>query len=383
MEEAMNKSYLKLLVATLGLTLLHGAASAQLATWVIGEIAPLSGPAATVGIRLNQATKMWVDDINKAGGIAGRKIELITCDDQARPEKAVSCARDLFAKKPVFLLNNSLTASILAVSPLVKDGPIMIVPSPNVTPPADSYVFQVSPSDLFLTLAIADFLKANGLNKIGMVAATDASGEVGVASAKEVFAARKVELKLARIDLRATDASTQLASVVTDDVKIIYSSYSGAGAATVVKSYHNLGLKQPIIVSYANLSDAFLSVLKDDRPARLLGTSINALVPDLLNDAGDKTRSQTFFEGYQKVYGGKPDMINLLGKLNVDVVEAVLKNVKDPTDIKAVKSYLETTPVQSVQTIRFSPSSHVGLKETDVSIVELKKDTWVKADPVR
>jgi hypothetical protein len=129
---------------------------------------------------------MWADDVNKAGGIAGRKIELITCDDAARPEKAVSCARDLFSKKPVFLLNNSLTASILAVSPLVKDGPVMIVPSPNVTPSADSYVFQVSPSDLFLTAAIADFLKANGINKIGMVAATDASGEVGVASAKFV-----------------------------------------------------------------------------------------------------------------------------------------------------------------------------------------------------
>jgi branched-chain amino acid transport system substrate-binding protein len=216
-----------------------------------------------------------------------------------------------------------------------------------------------------------------------MVAATDASGEVGVASAKEVFAARNIELKLSRIDLRATDASTQLASVATDDVKIIYSSYSGAGAATVVKSYHNLGLKQPLIVSYANLSEAFVSVLKDDRPSRLLGTSIKALVPDLLTDAGEQTRARAFVEGYQRVYGGKPDMINSLGKLNVDVVEAVLKTVKDPTDIKAVKAYLEATPLQSVQTIRFSPTSHVGMRETNVIIAELKKDTWVKADPVR
>ena len=380
----MKKSWLTGVLAALGGASLVAAASAQSdAPWVIGEIAPLSGPAATVGIRLNQATKIWVDDVNKAGGIAGRKIELITCDDAARPEKAVSCARDLFSKKPVFLLNNSLTASILAVSPLVKDGPVMIVPSPNVTPSADSYVFQVSPSDLFLTAAIADFLKANGLNKIGMVAATDASGEVGVVSAKEVFAARNIELKLSRIDLRATDASTQLASVATDDVKIIYSSYSGAGAATVVKSYHNLGLKQPLIVSYANLSEAFVSVLKDDRPSRLLGTSIKALVPDLLTDADEQTRARAFVEGYQRVYGGKPDMINLLGKLNVDVVEAVLKTVKDPTDIKAVKAYLEATPLQSVQTIRFSPTSHVGMRETDVIIAELKKDTWVRADPVR
>lgn len=380
----MKQCWLTGVLTAVGLMSLFATASAQSNdTWVIGEIAPLTGPAATVGIRLNQATKMWVDEVNKAGGIAGRKVELITCDDAARPEKAVSCARDLFPKRPVFLLNNSLTASILAVSPLVKDGPIMIVPSPNVTPPADSYVFQVSPSDLFLTIAIADFLEANNIKKIGMVAATDASGEVGVVSAKEVFAARNIELKLSRIDLRATDASTQLASVATDDVKIIYSSYSGAGAATVVKSYHNLGLRQPLIVSYANLSEAFVSVLKNDRPSRLLGTSIKALVPDLLTDPGEQARARDFFEGYQRVYGGKPDMINLLGKLNVDVVEAVLKTVKEPTDVKTVKAYLEATPLQSVQTIRFSPTSHVGMTASDVIIAELKKDTWVKADPVR
>jgi branched-chain amino acid transport system substrate-binding protein len=379
----MKSGALRLIGAAFGMALLPWAASAQSSNvWIVGEIAPLTGPAATVGIRLNQATKMWADETNKAGGIAGRKIELITCDDGARPEKAVACARDLFAKNAVLLFNNSLTASILAVVPLVKDGPVMIVPSPNVTPSANSYVFQVSPSDLYLTVAIADFLQASAIKKIGMVAATDASGEVGVVSAKDVFPARGIDLNLARIDLRATDASTQLASVAAEDVKIIYSSYSGAGAATVVKSYHNLGLKQPLIVSYANLSESFVAVVKDDLPSRLLGTSIKALVPELLADAGEQQRARGFVEDYRRVYGGQPDMINLLGKLDADVAEAILKNVKDPTDIKAVKDYLEKTPIPSVQTIRFSPASHVGLKESDVVIVEFKQRVWTKADPV-
>ena len=45
-------------------------------TWVIGEVAPLTGPVATVGARLNNVVKMWAEDINAKGGIAGRKIEL-------------------------------------------------------------------------------------------------------------------------------------------------------------------------------------------------------------------------------------------------------------------------------------------------------------------
>ena len=42
-------------------------------SWIVGEVAPLTGPAATVGTRLNKAVKMWVDDVNAKGGINGRR----------------------------------------------------------------------------------------------------------------------------------------------------------------------------------------------------------------------------------------------------------------------------------------------------------------------
>ncbi len=95
--------------------------------FVIGEIAPLSGPAATVGTRLNQVARMWAEDVNARGGIKGRKIELITCNDEGRPEKAVTCARDLISKGSMLLINDSLAPSILATMPVVKDGPAMIL----------------------------------------------------------------------------------------------------------------------------------------------------------------------------------------------------------------------------------------------------------------
>ena len=48
---------------------------------VIGEVAPLTGPAATVGTRLSNVAKMWAEEVNAKGGINGRKIELQTCAD--------------------------------------------------------------------------------------------------------------------------------------------------------------------------------------------------------------------------------------------------------------------------------------------------------------
>ena len=357
--------------------------AAQQKTWLIGEVAPLTGPAATVGTRLNAVSKMWAEEVNAKGGINGRKIELMTCNDENRPEKAVACARDMIDKGAVMIFGNSLTASLRAIQPLVRQGPILMIPSPNVVPPADSYGFQMSPSDAHITEAIANFMKDNNLGRIGMVAATDASGEVGVASARKVFAARNLELRLARIDLRATDATTQLAKVAGEDVKLVYSSYTGGGAVTVVKSFKILGLPQPLMVSYGNMSEAFISLIKDVKPARLLGTSVAALVPEMLADAGERERAQAFLASYAKRYGERPDMINLLGKAEVDVAEAALRNVKNPADFAAVKKYLESTPIPSIQNQRFSPTTHVGLDASDVIIVELKGDGWVKADPVK
>jgi branched-chain amino acid transport system substrate-binding protein len=351
--------------------------------WLIVEVAPMSGPASTVGTRLNRSAKMWADEVNNRGGIKGRKIRLVTCNDEGRPEKAVACTRDAVRDGAVLVFAHSLTASIRAIQPVLANGPAMIIASPNIVPSADTPAFQTSPSDEHITEAIAAFLKQNKINKLGMIAATDASGEVGVVSARKVFGDQKIELQVARVDLRATDATTQIARVAGPDTKVVYSSYSGAGAATVVKSFANLNVQQPLIVSYANLSQAFIDVVKGFLPPRLLGTSVKALVLGSIGDPVLRDRSVKFMEAYRKTYNEQPDMINILGKFDTDVAEAILTRVSDPSDAKAVKSFLEGTVIESLHRIRFSPTSHVGLGVDDVIIAEFKGSEWTVADPIR
>jgi branched-chain amino acid transport system substrate-binding protein len=377
----MKTSLSMITVSSVIFALVSGAAYGQ-EKWVVAEVASVTGPAATVGTRLSNVAKMWAEEVNARGGIAGKQVDLITCNDEGKPEKTVACVREANRKGAVLFLAHGLTASVRAMQSALAEGPTLIVASPNIVPPADSFAFQVSPSDAHITMAIANYLKVNGLSKIGMIAATDASGEVGVKSAEEIFAPAGIELRVQRIDLKANDASTQLASVASDDIKVVYSSYSGGGAATVVKSFTNLGFPQPLIVSYANLSQAFIDVVKGVMPPRLLGTGIEALAPEKLDDKELADRSRAFMANYEKRYGEKADMINLLGKMDVDVAEAILTNVSNPADPKAVKKFLESTPVESVERIRFSSESHVGLTEKDVAILEYKDGSWVPADPI-
>jgi branched-chain amino acid transport system substrate-binding protein len=157
---------------------------------------------------------------------------------------------------------------------------------------------------------------------------------------------------------------------------------SGGGAVTVVKSYKILNLQQPLIVTYGNISEAFIQLIKDVMPPRLLGTGITALVPDQMANPAERQRALAFINAFEKRASEKPDLMNMTSKMAVDVAASVLQNVADPSNYPAVKKYLESTPIPSVQTVRFSPTNHVGLDASAVMIVELKNGRWVKADPV-
>jgi branched-chain amino acid transport system substrate-binding protein len=350
--------------------------------FIVGVITPLTGPMATVGSQSTSGLQLWAQGLNAAGGIKGRQIELDICDDQGTPETAVTCARRHIERRVAIILDNSIASTIRAITPLLKAGPVMVVVSPILDPDPKSYVFQTSASDLEITKALLAYLQADKVDKLAMIASTDTTGEANANNALKVFPPAGVAISLARIDLKSNDASIQLANVVKDN-PIIYSAYSGAGAATVVKSFNNLGLTIPFVLSNANLSDAFMATIKNDIPPRLLGLGLNFMLPELIDDADERANLQKFQSAFQQAKKEPPSLLALMGVTLADTAESVLRNVEDTSDAAAVKKYLETTPIKSIATIRFTPESHVGAGASTISVVEYNNGRWVKANPIK
>ncbi len=105
--------------ALAGLSALPGRALAQGAPIRIGTLTPLTGAGGPYGPVMVKAVKAVIDEVNAAGGVLGRKVELISEDDQTNPEAGVRAARKLIDVDKVSAIVGTWASSVTtAVAPL-------------------------------------------------------------------------------------------------------------------------------------------------------------------------------------------------------------------------------------------------------------------------
>jgi branched-chain amino acid transport system substrate-binding protein len=166
--------------------------SAPSDTIKIGEYACLTGQTASFGTASHQGAQMAIDDANAAGGILGKKIELITEDDQSKPGEAAAAVRKLISRDHVVALIGEMVSSrSLEAGPIAQQNKIPMVSgstNPNVTK-IGNYIFRVCFIDPFQGTVMAKFA-LNSLKKTRVAVLTDVRQDysVGLAqSFKEYF----------------------------------------------------------------------------------------------------------------------------------------------------------------------------------------------------
>ncbi len=139
----------------------------------IGYIGPLTGEAASYGVDTLNGTELAVAEINAAGGINGRLIELITEDGRCTGTDAASAAQKLVnVDKVVAIIGGQCSGETLAAAPIVESaGIVMISPvssSADVTNAGD-FIFRDYPSDGLKTKAMAGYFEKEGIEKVAVI----------------------------------------------------------------------------------------------------------------------------------------------------------------------------------------------------------------------
>lgn len=232
------------LACILGTCLPHAAWADDI---LIGASLPLSGPNAAAGNEGLMAAKAAFETINAAGGIGGRKIQLIALDDEFSPLKAAENAKQLEAKGVVALFNCWGTASCSAMMPIVNEAKLPLVTGiagggPMRTAPG-RYAFNMRPTTDDEIGRMVKQMQTIGQERIAVVYQDDPFGKSGLASAQSVLDKAKTkavtEQALARDGSNADAVVTALKAAQPNGIVLVASPQA---TVAVVKQARKHGL---------------------------------------------------------------------------------------------------------------------------------------------
>ncbi|MGE8942315.1 ABC transporter substrate-binding protein [Leptospira interrogans] len=206
------------LLAALGVAVLAGQASAQ-DTIKIGVTQPLTGAFAASGNYVAQGAKIAEDEINKAGGVLGKKIELVVEDNKSNPTEAVATIEKLVVKDKVPVVMGAWSSTLtLAVMPKLEEYEVPMVvetsSSGKITTSGNPYIFRISPTSEMEAKAFQPLVAKLGIKKADFL---NTNNDFGIGSAQEfskMLKANGVEIGVMEtMDPKATDFSAQLAKI--------------------------------------------------------------------------------------------------------------------------------------------------------------------------
>jgi branched-chain amino acid transport system substrate-binding protein len=115
------------LLGTLAAMAIARGALAQSGPIKIGTLTPLTGAGGSYGPPMVKAVRAVVDELNAAGGVLGRQIELVSEDDETNPDSGVRAARKLIDfDKVIAILGTWASAVTVAVAPLCWENKVML-----------------------------------------------------------------------------------------------------------------------------------------------------------------------------------------------------------------------------------------------------------------
>jgi branched-chain amino acid transport system substrate-binding protein len=243
-----------LVLATLAAALLLPGCAQKQDTIRIGEFASLTGKEAAFGQSSHKGTLLAIEEINAAGGVLGKKLELISEDNQSKAGESATIVKKLISRdKVVAVLGEVASSRSLEAAPICQAAKIPQI-SPSSTNPAvtetGDYIFRVCFIDPFQGVVMAKFAKDTlKIRKVAVLTSVSSAYSVGLAKYfKERFVADggtvAIEQKYSEGD---KDFKAQLTAIKAAGIEGIFVPGYYTEAALICKQAQDLGLKVPVL----------------------------------------------------------------------------------------------------------------------------------------
>ncbi len=330
----------------------------------IGMTGPLTGPTAPNGLAVMHGTQALFKRINDAGGVLGRKLELVHFDDGYEPDRTIQGYEKLVKKDKVFALLTVYGApNTQAIAPAIDRDDVPLVgpiSAANLTDPVRKNIFMVRMSaydeaEYMVEKAVKDL----GVREFGIFFQDDAFGTSGRAGAQKALAARGLDLKAQGTYKRNTsEVKVGVASLLEKKPPAVVITGLAPASVEFIKEMTAKGSRPIYFGGSAVSAPLFIK-----QAAELKVNYFSALATPLPTDTGFQVVKQYQADMKAAGFDDADHVYGLEGYINAWVLVEGLKAAgSNPTRDK-FRSGLESLRSLDVGgvTVSYSPTNHKGL----------------------
>ncbi len=326
----------------------------------IGLTGPFTGGSASMGVSMRDGVKLAVSEINKAGGVMGRQLQIVERDDEAKNDVGVQIAQELINKEGVVATMGFINTGVaLASQRFYQEAEIPVIN--NVATgtvitkqfPKDNYIFRMSANDIIQSGMIVDeAITRRGFKAPAILADSTNYGQLGREDLVKALAAKGLKpVTEEKFNIGDTDMTSQLLRAKAAGADVILTYGIGPELAQIANGMGKLGWKLPMIGSWTLSMSTFI----DNAGANGEG----AVMPQTFIQSPSTPKRKAFIEAYQAAYKVEriPSPISAAqGYDGTYLLAAAIAQAKS-TDGPKIKAALEnlTTKVEGVVTIYDKP----------------------------
>jgi branched-chain amino acid transport system substrate-binding protein len=349
----------------------------------IGAIFSVTGPASFLGEPERNTVKMLADDLNQAGGLLGRPVEVIVYDDESDTTKAVTAVDRLLKRdKVAAIVGPSTSGSSLAIMPKVEEARVPLIScaaAKKITEPVRRWVFKTPQSDALAVKKIFRDLSQRGVKRLALMTASDAFGAAGREELKALSGPAGLAVAADEVfGPKDTDMTAQLTRIKGTDAQAVVVWGTNPGPAVIARNRNQLGIKLPLYMSHGVASPKFIELAG---PANAEGILLPAgrLIADGQVPAGHPQKK--ILESYRKAYEARfKQPVSTFGGYAWDALSLVAHAIRasgsaEPAAIRdgveRARGFWATTGE-----FNFSAEDHNGLTDEAFVMVRITKGDW-------
>lgn len=364
------------------------------ATWAvepikIGVTGPFTGGSAPMGLSMRNGIRLAAREINAAGGLLGRPIQLIERDDEARNERGAQVVEELIDKEGVVAGVGIVNTGVALASqqhyqrariPIVTSVATGSVVTKQFLPPRypENFVFRMSANDrIQAAMIVEEAVVHRGFRKIAIFHDATNYGQLGMLDLIHSLEVRGMApIVVERFNLREVDMTPLLRRARAAGADVILTYGIGPELAQIANAMAAIGWKVPLIGSWTLGMSTFIEQAGPN--------SEGARMPQTYIPQQASARQQAFSERYKSAYGTERIPVPPAAAQGYDsmlVLAAAIRQAGD-TDGEKIREALESLKERVEGVVMtydkpFSREDHEAIDDTSIPFMGEVKDGHV------